>query len=151
MIRKASPEDYEEVERIMRQIQELHVELRPDIYQPLYPMLSKEEYLKMIQEDFLVEEQAGEVCGVLIFMEHTYRNPKQVERKVLFVDVIAVDQRYRGKGIGSDMIAYLKQEAKNRQCDGVELQVNGRNVAAKRMYEKCGFTEKSMNMECTEL
>lgn len=31
--------------------------------------------------------------------------------------------------------------------DGIELQVNARNTAARRMYEGCGFTEKSINME----
>ena len=28
-----------------------------------------------------------------------------------------------------------------------ELQVNAKNVAAYEMYKKCGFTEKSINME----
>ena len=31
--------------------------------------------------------------------------------------------------------------------DGIELQVNARNHAAYEMYKKCGFTEKSINME----
>lgn len=51
------------------------------------------------------------------------------------------------KGIGTGMFEYLKKVAKERQCDGIELQVNARNTAAKKMYEKCGFTEKSINME----
>ncbi len=31
--------------------------------------------------------------------------------------------------------------------DGLELQVNARNTAARKMYEKLGFTEKSVNLE----
>ena len=70
-----------------------------------------------------------------------------MKRKVLFVDTMAVEEKYRGKGIGTGMFEYLKKVAKERQCDGIELQVNARNTAAKKMYEKCGFTEKSINME----
>lgn len=31
--------------------------------------------------------------------------------------------------------------------DGIGLQVNAKNRAAYEMYQKCGFTEKSINME----
>ena len=34
--------------------------------------------------------------------------------------------------------------------DGIELQVNARNRAAYEMYTKCGFREKSINMELVE-
>ena len=34
-----------------------------------------------------------------------------------------------------------------KNMDGIELQVNARNVAAYEMYKKCGFTEKSINLE----
>lgn len=36
---------------------------------------------------------------------------------------------------------------KNDRYDGLELQVNAKNSAAKVMYESYGFTEKSINME----
>lgn len=37
-----------------------------------------------------------------------------------------------------------------KNMDGIELQVNARNVTAYEMYKKCGFTEKSINMELLE-
>ena len=42
---------------------------------------------------------------------------------------------------------YLKDIAKDNNIDAIELQVNAENKAAKSMYEKYGFTDKSINME----
>ena len=44
MARNAKIEDYEEVEKIMQQVQGLHVGWRPDIYKPVTLVLSKEEF-----------------------------------------------------------------------------------------------------------
>ena len=111
-----------------------------------------EEYREMMEtEAIIVAEQEGMVCAVSVFLERTYQNSTHVKRRVLFVDTMAVDEEYRGKGIGTEMFDYLKEVAKNRKCDGIELQVNAKNAAAKRMYEKCGFTEKSINMELMDL
>ena len=43
-----------------------------------------------------------------------------------------------------DKVMAIKEE---EGLDGIELQVNARNAAAREMYRKCGFTEKSINME----
>ncbi|WP_334306287.1 hypothetical protein [uncultured Acetatifactor sp.] len=40
---------------------------------------------------------------------------------------------------------------RERGYDGLELQVNARNAGARAMYEKYGFTEKSVNMEFLKL
>ena len=44
-------------------------------------------------------------------------------------------------------IEFLKNLKKEKNLDGIELQVNARNSAAYEMYKKYGFTEKSINME----
>ena len=45
----------------------------------------------------------------------------------------------------------LLELCRERKYDGLELQVNARNAAARAMYEKYGFTEKSVNMEFSGL
>ena len=42
---------------------------------------------------------------------------------------------------------FIKELKKAKNLDGIELQVNAKNYAAYEMYKKCGFTEKSINME----
>ena len=60
---------------------------------------------------------------------------------------MAVDEKYRGLGVGHKMFELLKTKKIEKNMDGIELQVNARNRAAYEMYKKYGFTEKSINME----
>ena len=147
-IRFARMEDYEAVERIVMQVQDLHIEWRPDIYKKCDVVLAYEEFLEAVgSETLLVAELAGKVEGILLFTYRHIGSDKQVKRDVLFIDAMAVDEEHRGKGIGHQMFDVVKQIAQEKQLDGIELQVNARNAKAKAMYESYGFTEKSINME----
>ena len=71
----------------------------------------------------------------------------QVERTLYNVNAVAVDEECRGQGIGHKLFDYLKDIAKENNIDAIELQVNAENKVAKAMYEKYGFTDKSIDME----
>ncbi len=99
-VRKAVMKDYESVVRIMNQVQQMHVNWRPDIYK-------------------------------------ANNN----------INSMAVDEKYRGLGIGHLFFEKVKQIKEQKHCDGIELQVNSKNQEAYEMYSKYGFTVKSINME----
>ena len=147
-IRLAAEQDYDAVERIMKQVQKMHVDWRPDIYIEANPVLPYDRYLAHLeQQEMLVADLDGEAVGLLIcLVRHICGGPIR-EREVLFVDSMAVEERFRGQGIGSKLFDALLQMCRERGYDGLELQVNARNQAARAMYEKYGFTEKSVNME----
>ena len=97
--------------------------------------------------NLFVADVDGIVAGVL---EITYRHiesPAHVTRDVIFIDTIAVDSEFRGKGIGHQFFEKVRELKETSGLDGIELQVNARNYAAYEMYRKYGFTEKSINME----
>ena len=53
-----------------------------------------------------------------------------------------IDQRYQGKGYGTDaLMALLLQLKKEAKYDCVEVCVKNTDIAALRMYEKAGFTD----------
>ena len=148
VVRLARMEDYKVVENIMTQVQKLHIEWRPDIYKACEVVLPYEEFLGAVgTETLLVAEVEKKVVGILLFVYRHVGSDKQVKRKVLFIDAMAVDEAYRGNGIGHQLFDEVKKIAKEKQLDGIELQVNARNIQAKAMYENYGFTEKSINME----
>lgn len=70
-----------------------------------------------------------------------------MKEETFFVDSMAVDEKYRGKGIGHAFFDFLKKLKNQKGYDGIELQVNAENKAAYKMYLDYGFTEKSINME----
>ncbi len=148
LIRSAKSSDYDSVETIMQQVQKLHVDWRPDIYKPADPVYSREYFEKMVAENrLMVAELEGTVAGIISFMYRHVASDKQVTRNVLFVDDLAVKETCRGQGIGTQLLQFMKTKAKQEHLDGLELQVNARNTAARKMYEKLGFTEKSINLE----
>lgn len=147
-IRLAVEQDYDAVERIMKQVHNMHVGWRPDIYIDADPVMPHNMYLAHLAEgQVIVAEVAGEVVGLVIYLTRHISGGPMKERKVLYVDSMAVEEQYRGQGIGHKLFDYILQLCHEQQYDGLELQVNARNAAARAMYEKYGFTEKSINME----
>lgn len=147
-IRLAAEQDYDAVARIMRQVHNMHVDWRPDIYIDIDPILPYDMYLAHLEEQqVIVAEVAGEVVGLIIYLTRNIFGGPMRERKVLYVDSMAVEEQYRGQGIGHKLFDYVLRLCQEQQYDGLELQVNAKNAAARAMYEKYGFTEKSITME----
>ncbi len=147
-IRCAETADYDRIEAIMKEVQQLHVDWRPDIYKPTDTVYPRDYFERLVAEKrFLVAELDGVIVGLLSFMYRHIASDKQVTRDVIFVDDLAVKAEYRCHGIGSQLLNQMKEKVHSEHLDGLELQVNARNTAARKMYEKLGFTEKSINLE----
>ncbi len=57
--------------------------------------------------------------------------------------IIAVDNRFRGKGIGKKLVLALEEEMKKRKIKGYKLTVTKRNKAANEFYKSIGFKQFS--------
>ena len=63
-------------------------------------------------------------------------------KKALFVSSLAVDEKFRRRGIASqllDEVERLVKESEDSDLDSVELTVNSWNASAIALYEKRGF------------
>lgn len=147
-IRNSRLDEYKTVEAIMKQAQQLHIDWRPDIYKYNENVLPLEIYEQAVKDKtFFVAEYEEQVAGILFIMYRHIENPVQVTRNIIFIDSMAVDEKYRGKGIGHAFFDFLKALRNKKGYDGIELQVNAKNEAAYKMYADYGFTNKSINME----
>lgn len=147
-IRYAVAEDYPQVESIMKEVQTLHINWRPDIYKQADVVLPFSEFTQSVENHKLIVAVRGEnVVGLLSFFYRHVASDKQVTRDILFISDLAVKETHRGQGIGTQLLDYMKKKAREEHMDGLELQVNAKNLQARQMYEKNGFTEKSINME----
>ena len=135
----------------MDQVQQLHVEWRPDVYKPASPLITMDMFEAILKDgNWYVAEADGVVVGILELMKRHVEGPAQVTKDVLFISTMAVDEKYRGKGIGHLFFEKVKQLKQEKGYDTIELQVNAKNRLAYEMYRKYGFTEKSINMELKE-
>lgn len=147
-IRNARPGEYKIVETIMKQIQQMHVDWRPDIYKYGETVLPWEIYEQAVKDEtFYVAEYEGDVAGILFIQYRHIESPNQVTRDIIYVDSMAVEEKYRGKGIGHACFDFLRKLRDQKGVDGIELAVNARNKAAYKFYSHYGFTDKSINME----
>lgn len=147
-IRNARLDEYETIETIMKQAQQLHIDWRPDIYKYSETVLPLEIYEQAVKDKTVfVADYEENVVGVLFIIYRHIENPVQVTRNIIYIDSMAVDEKYRGKGIGHAFFDFLKDLRDEKGYDGIELSVNAKNKAAYEMYLNCGFTDKSINME----
>ncbi len=151
IVRLPRLQDYERVSQIMDQVQQLHVEWRPDVYKPVSPLITMDMFEAILKDgNWYVAEADGVVVGILELMKRHVESPAQVTKDVLFISTMAIDEKYRGKGIGHLFFEKVKQLKQEKGYDTIELQVNAKNRLAYEMYRKYGFTEKSINMELKE-
>lgn len=68
---------------------------------------------------------------------------EKLTRKMGLIEDVAVDLKYRGKGIGGKLIQKLIVESKKQGCDKTVLNSTENNVP---FYEKIGFTVNELQM-----
>lgn len=150
-VRPARLEDYQAAESIMEQVHALHVGWCPDVYRPCKVVLPVEEYQQLIDTGrAFVAEADGKPVGILHVNYRHIEGESHVTQNIVFADVVAVDEPYRGQGIGRALLAHMKRLKEEKQLDGMMLQVNSRNQAALQMYERCGFVPWSINLKLKE-
>lgn len=65
-------------------------------------------------------------------------------RKQLQIEAICINEKDRGKGIGTTILNYVKEHGKENNCTDIYLTVNKENANAIKFYEELGFKVKSI-------
>ncbi len=150
IIRRAKEEDIADIMRLLGQILNLHAKLRPDIFVPNMSKFREEDVIRKISDDdkpIFVAELDGRVVGYAFTEIKVYSEDFHQKIREMKVDDLCVDESMRGKRIGEEMFAFLKEEAKRLGCYGIWLNVWEGNEAAKNFYKKQGMKIKSYQME----
>ena len=58
-----------------------------------------------------------------------------------YSDILSAHPQYRGQGIGTALLAYAEKKARQSDCAGFAIVVSDANEAARRLYERCGYSE----------
>ena len=81
-IRTPQMQDYDRFSAIMDQVQQMHVDWRPDVYKPASPLITKELFGELLKGDsWYIAETDGIVVGVLEVFKRHVEGPAQVTRR----------------------------------------------------------------------
>ena len=148
MIELATAKDRAEVNRLARQIHQLHVDWRPDIYQMPEELFSEEQFQELIgTRQMYVGKLNGIVVGYAILKIREYNWPAVVYRRVMVLDQLCVEETLRGHGLGTAMMEDIRALAKAFGCTDLQLNVYPENDSAVSFYQKCGFMIQNINMQ----
>lgn len=144
-IEMSKSEDFECVNKLAKQVHQLHVEWRPDLFLDVEEVIPREDFEMMLKnENIVVAKRQDEIVGYMTFSISEKDNYGIRFRKYLKIDVICVDEKSRGNGIGTELLKFAKEKAKENNCTDLFLTANEENKNAIKLYEKFGFTVKSI-------
>ena len=148
MLELATPIDRAAVNDLARQVHELHVSWRPDIFRMPDELYPEARFLECIrQRQLYVAKLNGIVVGFVLLKIREYDYPGQVRRTVMVIDEICVEKSLRGHGIGTRLMEEVHALARAFGCTDLQLGVYPQNDDAVGFYQKCGFTIRSIDMQ----
>ncbi|MFB0832646.1 N-acetyltransferase family protein [Brevibacillus laterosporus] len=150
-IRNAHQDDYGSLVPLFRQVHDLHVFERPDLYKENPTPVRKEFFESQLidgKQHIFVATIGLEIIGVVVTKEEDITENSFVNaRKILFVNSLCVSETYRNKGVGKRLMQYVIDFGGSLKVDSIELGVSENNDSAILFYKSIGMTTKSKKME----
>ena len=151
-IRRAVKKDKEGINRLLRQVLDVHHKGRPDLFRAGAKKYKDEELLALIEDEerpiFVCVNEKDEVMGyVFCVFQRQKNNNILTDIKTLYIDDLCVDEKERGKHIGKSLYEYAKKFARAQGCYNLTLNVWACNESAQKFYESCGLVPQKIGME----
>lgn len=155
MVRRAKDEDLPGVTSLLRQVLEVHAAGRPDLFRAGTRKYTDEELLAIFADDerpvfVSVEEDAapGEVLGHAFCEVQDFRSSNNMQPILsLYVDDICVDERARGRHVGTALYRRVVEHARELGCHNLTLNVWSCNPGARAFYDAMGLVPQKTCLE----
>ena len=151
-IRIAKKENLEQIVNILEQVSQIHYESRPDIFKKKSKMKVKEDTIEIMNDKekkvLVAIDNTSRIYGLLIYKIKEVKNHINLkDSKILWIDELGVDEKYRGKGIGRSLMEEALMISKKLNCQRIELNCWDFNEKAISFYEKFGMSLQRRIME----
>ena len=150
-IRLATNQDIPGMLALLRQVGQVHHEIRPDIFcsgAQKYDETALLELLKDPSRPIFVAMEGRFVAGYCFCVHKDYNDTGVfTNRKELYIDDLCVDENRRGRGIAGALYRHVTEYAKGYGCQFITLNVWCGNDGAMGFYENQGLRPRSIMME----
>lgn len=133
-------DEWSKINEIAKQVHKLHINWNSDLFLDVEEVISMERLNKLLETDSIyVAKVNGEIVGYIIIDIKEKDNGFMRYRKLLSIDTLCIDEDFRGQGIGTKILEFAKNIAKEENCTDMHLTVNPNNENAIKVYEKFGM------------
>ena len=149
-IRKADIADIPSLNRLLKQVLDVHYKGRSDLFNENTKKYTDDELAIVLLDEnrpIFVEEQDGIVVGYVFCVIKQEDGNILRPIKTLYIDDLCVEESCRGQGIGKRLYTYVLDYAKSQGCYNVTLNVWSCNKDALSFYEKLGLQPQKIYME----
>ncbi|MCR5011255.1 MAG: GNAT family N-acetyltransferase [Lachnospiraceae bacterium] len=151
-VRFAQNKDIPAILNLLVQVDMVHHNGRPDIFKGPATKYNEEE-LKVIIADltsplFVCEDENENILGHAFCVHKQEKNNSVLtDIRTLYIDDICVDEKARGKHVGSLLFESVSEYAKKEGFYNITLNVWSCNPDALKFYESMGFVPQKIGME----
>jgi ribosomal protein S18 acetylase RimI-like enzyme len=144
VVREALPADFPAISRLFEEVDQLHSEAEPGVFQNPVPSGRSPQFLDRkldaLDVGMFVAEQAGEVVGfAIVRLSSAPDIPVLRPRRFAYLEDIVVAARVSRHGIGRALMRQVEAWAENQGADRVELTVWEFNRNAIDFYAALGY------------
>ncbi len=152
VIRRATAEDIPELNKLLRQVLDVHHNGRPDLFKSGAKKYEDSELAEIIADNtrpiFVAVGDDDRAMGYAFCVYQQYiDNNILTDIKTLYIDDICVDENVRGQHIGSKLYRHVVDFAKAEGFYNVTLNVWSCNAGAMEFYKNMGLLPYKVCME----
>jgi len=150
-IRLANKTDIPGMIHLLKQLGQVHHDIRPDLFRDGAQKYSEADLEKLLLDEtrpIFVGIEDGRMLGYCFcVLEEVKNDPVLRDVKNIYIDDLCVDETIRGKHVGSRLYDHVCAWAKEIGCRSVTLNVWCGNHSAMRFYESRGMKPRKIYME----
>ena len=152
-IRLATPADIPGMIHLLKQVGQVHHDIRPDLFRDGAQKYSEADLAELLKDDtrpIFVGIEEGRMLGYCFcILEEIKNDPVLQDVKSLYIDDLCVDETIRGRHVGSRLYDHVCAYAKSIGCRSVTLNVWCGNDSAMAFYNSRGMKPRKIYMETT--
>lgn len=150
-IRPAEKRDIPGIKKLLEQVLAVHNKGRPDIFKEIGQKYTDEELaelMKKSEDPIFVYKDEGQILGHCFCQTIMHKEtPATYEYKTLYIDDLCVEEKARGKHVGTKLYEHAKDFAKKNGYFNVTLHAWECNPEAVGFYQHLGMITQQYTME----
>jgi ribosomal protein S18 acetylase RimI-like enzyme len=151
-IRTATMDDFSAVDRLLHELDDHHVRIRPDVFRPFNgPTRPRELIARFIDEDdgeLFLAEVGNDIVGLAtIQITDSPDAPMFRPRQNAIIDNLVVNQEFQRLGVGKRLLDCAVEWTRSRKIPRIDINVWIDNKTSLSFFTANGFTPMCQRME----